>query len=245
MDTSWQSRQSDMEEWYRQLVAHPDTAASSLTNDYKPYIEPLAKLSGAVLDVGGGAGLAGAFLTPGTHYIVVDPSTMWLAESWADIRHRLSVAGGARPSFVSGTGERLPFSSSSFDAAIAFWSLNHASDPKQCVIEIHRVLKSHGRALIVLEDMEPTWPDIIQRAYQRLTSKLGLHVANPISWHQDKVKTLREAIRLKLSGKSWPVQPDHLRIKDDDLRHWLRQGFRVLDRSWKGGFLSYELERRT
>jgi ubiquinone/menaquinone biosynthesis C-methylase UbiE len=234
-----------MEEWYRQFITDPDTATSSLRKEYQPYAQPLARLRGAVLDIGGGAGLAGAFLTPDTQYIVVDPSAMWLTESWIDIRQRLSPAGGARPSFVSGTGERLPFLSGSFDAALAFWSLNHASDPRQCIIEIHRVLKPNGRVLLVLEDMEPTWSDIMQRGWQSLTRKLGLHVANPLAWHQAEIKTLRETIWLKLSGKSWPLQPDHLQIKDLDLRHWFSQLFSVLDRNWSCGFLSYELERRT
>jgi SAM-dependent methyltransferase len=253
MEMSWAGRQSQMEEWYRWFTNEHGNPVESLNNEYKPYIQILADLQGTVLDIGGGAGLAGAYMKPGTQYIVIDPSSIWLDESWTSIRKKLTPEG-ARPNFIMGVGEKLPFPSSSFDAVLAFWSLNHASSPKQCIVEMYRVLKPHGKALLVLEDMEPCWIDVARLSYQELKNRLGRHVDNPIDWHQDTIPTIwptiggdvirsKATICYKLSGKAWPLQIDHLRIKDRDLRYWLHGRFRTVNRDWLGGYLSYELER--
>jgi ubiquinone/menaquinone biosynthesis C-methylase UbiE len=237
MESSWRIRQEQMEEWYNDLATDQDKAVEALNGDYQPYAQILANLKGVVLDVGGGAGLAGAYMGPDTTYIVVDPSLSWMTERWALIRKRLTPQG-AKPSFVLGIGESLPFSSGDFDAALAFWSLNHASSPGRCISEIHRILKPYGRALLVLEDMEPTWADTLQLVRQRLMRKLGHHVCAPLIWGSAKKIVWR-----KLSGQPWPLQPDHQRIVERDLGHWFQGQFRIVERCWIGGFLSYQLER--
>jgi ubiquinone/menaquinone biosynthesis C-methylase UbiE len=226
-----------MEEWYSELAIDHDRAVGMLSHDYQPYAQILGSLKGDVLDIGGGAGLAGAYMSPNTKYIVIDPSMTWLTDGWASIRRRLT-PHGLRGSFVLGVGEQLPFSSGSFDAALSFWSLNHASNPEQCITEMHRVLKPYGRALLVLEDMEPTWADTIQLVHQRLTGRLGRHVQSPLNWGL----SAKETVWRKLSGQPWPLQPDHQRIEGQTLRRWFQGRFRTVDRNWSGGFLSYELE---
>jgi SAM-dependent methyltransferase len=238
--TSWQIRQLEMEEWYHHLAKDPQAAAGALRSEYQPYFGILSTATGVILDVGGGAGFAGAYLRPETEYIVIDPSTSWRAVEWASISRRLST-GGATPMFVRGIGEVLPFGANTFDAAFAFWSLNHAVDPQQCLAEIHRVLKTNGMALLVLEDMEPTWLDTLKRAWRSMRRRLGLRIQYPMHWHQGEAQTVQKTIQYKLSGKPWPLQRDHLRITDNNLRRWLRGRFTVVDRSWEGGFLSYEL----
>ena len=157
---SWQSRQSAMERWYEQLAADPQSAADEIGVDYRPYAGLLASLGGVILDVGGGAGLAGSYLNTRVSYFVLDPSALWLADIWATISDTLSPSR-ATPLFIRGVGEQIPFSDCTFDSVLSFWSLNHVSDPAQCVVEVHRVLKPGGTALLVLEDMEPGWPDIL------------------------------------------------------------------------------------
>ncbi|ACA20688.1 Methyltransferase type 11 [Methylobacterium sp. 4-46] len=236
MPGSWQTRQVEMEGWYATLAIDQDTAVEALNRDYQPYAHILTNIKGLVLDIGGGAGLAGAYMDPDTEYIVIDPSLSWTTERWAAIRRRLS-PHRTEFNFVLGTGENLPFPSQSFDAALAFWSLNHASNPGQCIAEIHRILKPCGRALLVLEDMEPAWIDILQLVRQALMRKLGRPVRNPLNWGSAK-----DVIWRKLSGQPWPLQSDHQRIVERELVHWLHGQFRVVNRSWIGGFLSYELE---
>src|SRR5690349_7868140 len=154
----WKTRQHTMETWYAELIDDPGRAAETLGRDYAPYVEKLGKLRGAVLDVGGGAGLAGCFLPADTTYVVIDPSPIWWSEAWGTVSQKIGRAG-ASPLFVRGIGETLPFGNQTFDATIAFWSLNHAQSPEDCIAEVHRVTKPGGRAIFVLEDMEPSWAD--------------------------------------------------------------------------------------
>lgn len=51
---------------------------------------------------------------------------------------------------VIADGERLPFSSCSFDYVTNLGSLKHFVSPEQGLAEMHRVLKSHGLAALVL-----------------------------------------------------------------------------------------------
>jgi SAM-dependent methyltransferase len=238
---SWQARQSEMERWYRDLITRPFEAGPSLAEEYQPYARFLSQLSGAILDLGGGVGLARDYLIGDVWYVIVDPSTIWLDESWTRISDRFPSLK-ARTRFVRGVGEKLPFASGSFDVVLAFWSLNHALDPAQCIVEAHRVLKPSGRAFLVLEDMEPSWSDISRLCVQKLSERLGRSVRQPMHWHHWH-QGAKRAILHKILRRPWPIQRDHLRIREYDLRIQLRDLFRVVTRRWTGGFLSYELKR--
>ena len=231
-----------MERWYAAQAADPDRIVEALAYEYRPFARFLSGLRGSVLDVGGGAGLAASHLHRETRYVVLDPSSLWTSETWRRIRTRLAPEG-PEPCFVLGVGERMPFARESFDAALAFWSLNHAADPRRCILELHRILRVGGRALIVLEDMEPSWADAARLALRSSTEALGRPVGARIGWHQESITTARETILHKLSGKPWPLQVDHVRIADRDLHGWLRGQFRTVRRSWPGEFLTYELVR--
>ncbi len=54
MERSWQTRQVEMEEWYKELARDQDRAVGMLSHDYQPYAQILASLEGDVIDVGGG-----------------------------------------------------------------------------------------------------------------------------------------------------------------------------------------------
>jgi SAM-dependent methyltransferase len=237
-NSSWQSRQSDMESWYRDLISSPSVASRSLAQDYEPYAHFLSQLSGTILDLGGGLGLVRDYLVGDACYIVVDPSLTWLDKNWARISHRFPSLK-ERPLFVKGIGEKLPFASGSFDVVLAFWSLNHALDPARCIYEAHRVLRPRGRALLVLEDMEPSWSDIAKLCAQKLGERLGRPTQEPIHWHLGAKRTVLH----KVLGRPWPIQADHLRIREDSFCAQLRGRFTVIKRNWIGGDLSYELER--
>src|SRR5690348_2624872 len=155
------ARLAQMEDWYEALLAQGhDAAEQQFLRDLSPHADMLGRLSGRVVDIGGGAGLAARYLLQATAYVVVEPSSSWRSEEWS----AFSVAfrdNGPEPSFVDGVGEQLPFPDASFDAAIALWSLNHVQQPERCVDEIARVLRHGATAYLVLEDMPPRWTELL------------------------------------------------------------------------------------
>lgn len=229
-----------METWYQDFVSTPDDAVEALMYELRPHASFLGSLNGRILDVGGGAGLSSIFLPPEAELFVVDPSTIWLEEPWPTIKRQL-VPERPDHTFVEGFGEELPFSASSFDAALSFWSLNHASDPARCLGEMHRVLRKRSKLLLVLEDMEPNWRDVLRLAVQDATMALGRLPEEPLHWHQEDLKTAMQSATRKLSGLKWPLQDDHLRIHSIDLERWVAGKFRIVRRQWVGGFLTLEL----
>lgn len=233
-----------MEDWYRRfLTAGESEAQTTLLYEYEPYAEVLSGFHGRVMDLGGGAGLAGRFLPADNEYIVLDPSHLWAEPAWQALSARFT-GRGAAPIFVQGTGEALPFASEYFDGLLAFWSLNHAGDPFACLQEAYRVVRPQGKLLLVLEDMEPNWWDVTRFAWQETVERPLRRAGRfQIGWNQDGVSSLSSTIRRKLAATPWPLQNDHVRIDDTELRSSLRGCFQVIDRNWRGGFLSYELRR--
>ncbi|MDF8332124.1 class I SAM-dependent methyltransferase [Novosphingobium cyanobacteriorum] len=232
----WAERLDHMEQWYRDLLAS-GTAEAFLHNDYAPHRAFLSGLHGRVIDVGGGAGVAGRYLPPSCTHVVVDPAAVWQDPAWKQFS--ASFAAGRSAEFVQGTGEALPFATAEFDAGLAFWSLNHAGDPARCVAELARVVRPAGKVLLVLEDMEPTWGDCILAALRRTGYRLGL----PRKDHGG-LGALPPVIREKLSRNPWPLQDDHCRIDERDLMRWAAPAFRLTRREWLGGFLAFEFVRR-
>jgi len=236
----WADRQSEMEDWYRQFSGRDD-AAAALAHDYRPYTSFLKSLRGSILDIGGGVGFAARYLDPITEYVVIDPSPMWAGQEWAALSRKLSTTG-PQPRFIIGVGENLPFDDGRFDAALSFWALNHVADPTRCVGQMHRVLKPGGQALVVLEDMEPSWTDVAQKVLRSAARWLGVRVA-ALDWHQPEVSSVAQTLLHKMAGKPWPLQPDHVRIDERDFQRWINGRFTVVRRTWKGGYLSYQLAR--
>ena len=100
-----------------------------------------------------------------------------------------------------------------------------------------RVLKRGGSARLVLEDVEPAWSDLLGDALRRIGAFLagrrgtaGIHMR------------LHDAFAAKARG-AWPLQEDHLRIRDSDLRRWIGTSFAIRRRSWIAGCLTYDLVR--
>jgi len=240
--SEWRARQADMESWYHDFVADEECAGPQLSREYGPYAGFLANLKGSILDVGGGVGLVRDYLPPGAHYIVLDPSMYWLNESWTNL-YRQFPSLRERPLFVQGFGESMPFLSGAFDVVLAFWSLNHALDAGQCIAEMHRVLKPHGKALLVLEDMEPSWRDAMRLWWQDRRERRGHEITDHWAWYHPMFRDGRQIVKHKLARRPWPMQPDHVRITERDLRRWFKRRFTISRRQWDGGFLRFELER--
>ena len=241
MDVGWRERLSDMEAWYDDFLASDaQEAERSLLWEYQPYADRLSLFDGRVLDVGGGAGLAGRFLPPEAEYWVIDPSETWTGSKWREFSKRFT---GREFHFVHGIGERLPFHDCEFDGVLSFWSLNHVQSPAQCMREMHRVLKSAGKCLIVLEDMKPSLTDVLRLWLQEQRQGLGKVTPYPMSWNQSEIGSAKETFWHLVTRKPWPLQEDHIRITERFLKSLLPGQFRMADRNWEGGFLSWELER--
>jgi SAM-dependent methyltransferase len=229
-DSRWAERQDQTEEWYRQLITNPEDADGCFLADYTPYAALLATFNGSILDVGGGNGIVRHFLpTDGVQYVSIDPSTDWLGADWMSIAERFPCLR-TKLCFVRGVAEYLPFPPESFDAVLSFWSLNHSIEPERAFQEVHQVLRPGGRFLIVLEDMEPDWADVAQRAVMtRGVRKL--------------TKTLVRKVACSLKILEWPLQRDHIRIRESDIHKWVTRRFEIARREWIADYLTFELRR--
>jgi SAM-dependent methyltransferase len=228
-----------MEQWYRDLLTNPDEARRHLIGEYAPHADYLSTLRGRVLDVGGGAGLAGRYLHPSCRYVVLDPSPLWNSDEWSsfgrDFRGDLSSI-----EHVEGVGEAIPFPDDTFDAVVAMWALNHAQDPYLCVREMARVAQPGASVLMVLEDMEPSWSDAVSLIAQEIGRKLGLENNHTFFWNEKVGDGMIKAIvAKKLGGKVWPVQDDHVLVDEAALVSTAQDRLALIRREWRGGFLTF------
>lgn len=228
-ESDWEKRQEEMEAWYRDLSADAAWAASCFANDYGPYAPLLAAVSGWILDLGGGNGVVRHYLPDGVRYVSLDPSLDWLDTEWAALADDFPCLNRPPP-FVRGVGEHVPFPAQTFDAVLAFWSLNHVSQPDQVFQEVHRVLKPGGQFLAVLEDMEPGWLDLLSPSFRTQSTRRIATVAS-------------EKLRCMLPNQQWPVQDDHLRLRESDLQRWSTGRFEIVRRDWIGQYLTYAFRK--
>ena len=223
----WASRQREMEQAYAELAADPAHAKLAYRNDLRGYSDRLARCAGRVLDVGGGQGLVRHYLPPDADYVVVDPSTSWFEQPWHAIADEFPCL--LEPlAFGRGKAEHLPFPDASFDWALSFFSLNHVERPDLVLAEIARVLQPGGGLLISLDDVEPAWRDVLDGD------------------HRDPRFPTRAALAFaKLSSvlRGWPLQPDHQRIRERELRAFTRS-FHWDERAWVGSYLTLILRKR-
>jgi SAM-dependent methyltransferase len=222
----WSERQRDMQQAYDELAADPAHARLAYHTDLDVYRSHLARCVGRVLDIGGGYGIVRHYLDGATDYTVLDPSTSWFAQPWHSIADEFPCLA-APPAFVRGVAELMPFPDASVDWILSFWSINHLDDPGRALAECARVLRPGGGMLVSLDDMEPRWTDITSGAYvdRRFPTRSAL---------------VRAKLRAPVAG--WPLQPDHIRITERDLRRWTPL-LRWEERCWVGTYLTLVLRR--
>lgn len=140
----WSEGQQAYESWDRKTV-----------EDYRREIDGVApvyahiRMSGRVLDVGGGAGTVRHFLPAGTQFVSVDP--------FIDYQSGLGEAKlAAYPclrqplNFIAACAEFLPFQASSFDWVHMRSMLDHVQSPDLALMEARRVLRPNGKLVIGL-----------------------------------------------------------------------------------------------
>ena len=221
-------RQRSMEGWYENLITASTQAEECYRHDYEPLAPSLAKLRGVILDVGGGNGIARQFLNPKVSYIDLDPSDEWLRDDWLEVA-TFFPALCSPIAFVLGAGERLPFAAECFDAVLSLFSINHAAKPQRLIAEAERVLKPGGRLLLVAEDVEPRWRDLVRPGYR----------AGWPPWPD----SLRAKAAATLRRTPWPVHPEHIAITEAELALWLEARLTIVRREWIAGWLTFEADK--
>ncbi len=105
---------------------------------------------GRVLDVGSGLAYEAAlFLRRGWESWGLEPSLAMLARARVNLEEMQ-----AGVTLVRGIGESLPFRDATFDRVLCQGSLDHFADPQAFVVELARILKPEGRAVIALTNYE-------------------------------------------------------------------------------------------
>ena len=91
------------------------------------------------------------------------------------------------------------------------------------------MLRPGGRLLLVLDDVPPSWRDVVvgQRPEQPPAERLliGLH---KMAWIVTGV----------------PLQSDHLRIREAEIAGWSRPTLTRVGRTWVGDYLVDEFEKQ-
>lgn len=223
----WQRRQDETCRYYDDLKEQHDEAVAAFRSDLAPFAGTLSGYRAWVLDVGGGNGIVRDVLPNPAQYVSVDPSTEWLADGWdalADVFPRLR-----QPlSFVQAYAEHLSFAESAFDSAICMFTLNHCANPVVAVRETARVVKSGGHVLLVLEDGEPFYAEILSGAasHYLIGSRARLFAA-----------------KLTKPLRGWPTQTDHVAVVDAMLNESAAGRLELVRRWWVGCYLALEYRR--
>jgi SAM-dependent methyltransferase len=92
-------------------------------------------------------------------------------------------ARGRLPAF-EGDAASLPFESSAFDCVLVRLVLRHLDRPDRALAEVHRVLRPHGRAIVIDSDddaliLEP-WPPAFRRALAARQETFRRRGADPL-----------------------------------------------------------------
>lgn len=221
VEVGWPARQGMMERYYEDLAAGPPQRRIAAQNaDHQPLRRWLRNCRGTLLDLGGGSGALRQHLPESVDYVCLDPSVVWRR---SELRPRELKPTGTE---ILGVGEFLPFLDETFDTITALYSLNHVESPSRSLAEAFRVLKPGGLLKLALEDMEPSWTDVLSAILR------GRH----LHWVRHKLGVSRE-------GRAWPLQSDHVRIHEAELNHWIGKIAAVERRSWIGVFLTLDIRK--
>lgn len=108
---------------------------------------PFTEMAGRrVLEIGCGNGADGVmFAQAGAHYTGVDLTEAAVAAT----RKHFAVMGLAGE-FRRANAEQLEFADESFDVVYSYGVLHHTPDPARAISEVYRVLKTGGRAYVML-----------------------------------------------------------------------------------------------
>jgi demethylmenaquinone methyltransferase/2-methoxy-6-polyprenyl-1,4-benzoquinol methylase len=151
-------------------------------------------LGETVLDLGGGTGdlalLAAAKAGPDGRVIVCDFNRAMMEAGRAKAGR--SLAGG-RVRFLQGDAERLALATASVDAVTLGFGLRNFVNPAAGLSEIHRVLKTGGRLLILEFSLPPA--RLVRRLYHYYSFRVMPLIARLICGTAEPHRYLAESIR--------------------------------------------------
>ena len=85
--------------------------------------------------------------------------------------------------------------------------------------------------MAVIEDMEPQWSDLSNRAFRVPHGRRG------------SMSLAGQRLLGAMSGRPWQVQTDHLRIREADLQQWSAWRLHQTDCRWVGRYLMYGFQK--
>jgi SAM-dependent methyltransferase len=183
------------------------------------HIPEAADFAGArglrVLEIGCGMGTDGAqFAAAGAHYTGID-----LTEAAIDLARKKFATAGLKGEFRVADAEKLDFADESFDVVYSHGVLHHTPDTEKAVREIHRVLKTGGRAVVMLYHRGSYNYRIGIRVLRRagaglLKSNTGIRLVNLVTG--EPVDSLREHADLVKTSRNGYLSSDEFLSQSTD-----------------------------
>ena len=168
-----------------------------------------------VLEVGCGLGTDGAqFAEAGADYTGVD-----LTAAAVELARKRFELFDLRGTFQTADAENLPFPDGLFDLVYSHGVLHHTPETGKAVQEIHRVLRPHGRAVVMLYHRGSYNYRVNISLLRRAGAKLlkwenGIRLVNKITG--EPLESLREHARLLKTEKESYLKPDEFLSQNTD-----------------------------
>lgn len=189
------------------IVYSAIVAKSPIMKDFYHMVaeEVLLKISsGKILDIGTGPGylpLEIAQRSSGLEIKAID-----ISSAMVEIAKKNSQEMGLqeRVEFIFGSAENIPFEDGYFNLIVSTGSFHHWAEPKECLKEIHRVLKDGGEAWIydLRQDITKKAKLETRNRYSWLLSSLFLYIVRlHSSVHAQEVQELLSSPELEFSSK--------------------------------------------
>lgn len=194
---SWQDGQAFYEKWEGSGQGYSNQVSKYYAEiEYDRDIYEHFKLSGDILDVGGGLGTVREFLGESTRLVSIDPfidAPMSIPPAKLEASKCLS-----KPlNFIAALAEFIPFTSESFDYVHMRSMLDHVQVPDLALIEAHRVLKPYGKLLVGLavdggESGRKSIKMMLKDALKETLGVIGVHkFRDHHTWHPTFPNLLR------------------------------------------------------
>ena len=188
--SEWEEGQKEYEKWYASGDGYKNDVNKFLAEiEYDRPIYEKFKLTGSILDVGGGVGTTREFIEDISQYVCCDP--------FMDVEENIPSAKVAaykcltnkKLNFIGATAEFLPFRDLSFDWVHMRSMLDHVQVPDLAIIEAHRVLKDQGSLLVGLyveggEKGGMSAKELLKHELKELLARLGFSkYKDHHTWH--------------------------------------------------------------
>lgn len=193
----WEMGQKKYESWEQNADGYkPSDYKKEIDRDKATYKH--FKLSGAILDIGGGVGTVREFLEDSSKFLSVDPfinAPFLIPEPKRTTYRCLS----EHLNFIAGMAEFLPITSASFDWVHMRSMLDHVQIPDLALIEAARVLRPGGNLLIGMlveggKKGDPSGFESLKELVKHGLSALGIsRFRDYHTWHPT-LKNLRALI---------------------------------------------------